>query len=103
MKVYKHWLKIDWRAHGEAEDKQWNNLHSFLSRYPESKITVFNKTAGNVFEKIFCLETTQKYNDLDLDCNSFFSGSLTRMERKPSNIEKSSLEFEMHYSNHFNR
>ena len=33
------------------------------------------------------LECEQNYNDLDLDCNSMFDGSIKHLNSKPSNIE----------------
>lgn len=52
---------------------------------------------GLMFNKFFCLECEQKYNDLDLDCNSGFNGSLIRLNRKPSNLEIAS-EFDKLYN-----
>lgn len=97
MKRYKHWLKIDWRSSGESSWKQWQNLKNYLDKYPDSKITVYNMEYGNMFDKFFCLECTQNYNDLDLDCNSMFTGSLRHLDRKPANLKPSPKDFETLY------
>lgn len=81
----KHWLKIDGRWNQKTTIKAWNNLKEYLQKYPESKITVFNSET-NLFHKFFCLECEQNYQELDIDCNSLFSGSLIHLDRKPSSL-----------------
>lgn len=94
MKTYKHWLLIKGISRPESTRKQWNNVKEFIDKYPESKVTVYNREYGNIFDKLLCLETSQCYNDLDLDCNSFFDGSLNRLDRKPPDlIETKSFDF----------
>jgi len=88
MKRYKHWLKIHGCWSQKATLKAWDNLNEYLKKYPTAKITVYNLTAGNMFHKFFCLECEQSYNDLDLDCNSSFDGSLIRLTKKPSMLEE---------------
>jgi hypothetical protein len=96
MRTYKHWLLIDGMQRQYSIIKQWNSLKEYQEKYPESKITVYNKEYGSIFDKVICLETIQKYNDLDLDCNSLFDGSLKRLCRKPANLETTG-EFEKLY------
>ena len=84
-----HWLEIG--KGFSNEKKQWKNINNYISKYPNSKITVFYKDYS--FDGyIVKLECSQKYVDLDLDCNSFFDGSIRRLERKPANITISKLQ-----------
>lgn len=93
MKKYKHWLKIDGYWNDNKTQKAYQNLINYLSKYPCSKITVFIPKYS-LFHRYFCLECPQNYNDLDLDCNSFFDGSLIHLNCKPSNIDQSKRCFE---------
>lgn len=96
MRIYKHWLLIDGKQRKHLTVKQWNNLKEYQEKYPESKITVYNKKYGSIVDKVICLEVAQNYNDLDLDCNSLFDGSLRRLNRKPADLEPTG-EFEKLY------
>ena len=92
MKTYKHWLKISWRSTWQSSVSQWKQLKEYLDKSPDSKITVYNRIDGNMFDKFFCLQCHQNYNDLDLDCNSF-STKLIHLDRKPGGLEPSPKDF----------
>jgi hypothetical protein len=98
VRVYKHWLKID----GKLMDttKQWNNVKEYLEKYQDSKAKVYLREYGFMFDRFVCLETTQSYDELDLDCNSFSRGSLIRLERKPQGLESKGIEFQKSYEIH---
>lgn len=95
----KHWLVVS--SNSKFEKMQWENINEYLLKYPESKIEVFYKEQGS-FDKIFCLETTQTYNQLDLDCNSHFQGSLKRANKKPNDISKYDYSFNDLFQQLFN-
>jgi hypothetical protein len=78
----------------EQTGKAYKKLMDYLNRYPDSKITPFNSNYGSIFDKYFCLECDQSYDDLDLDCNSMFDGSLIRLARKPNYLEHGFKSFE---------
>lgn len=79
---YVHWLKIDIR--NETKDgKEWMNLKEYKDNY-DCEMTVFY--CKNSFDKVIKLECDQNYEDLDIDVNSMFDGSLIRLESKPRNI-----------------
>lgn len=85
-----HWLKFGgYRVSLKSEAKQWLNLGEYLQKYPDSKATVFIKTTGDMFEKVVKLECCQDYQELDLDCNSMFDGSIRHLNSRPGNIEPS--------------
>lgn len=92
MKRFKHWLKIDGMWNEVKTNKAYQNLLEYIEQYPDVKITMF-VSENNLFHRYFCLECSQSYNDLDLDCNSLFDGSLIHLNRKPANIELSTLTF----------
>lgn len=81
----KHWLKIHGYWTRKQTIKAWENLMEYIKKYPESKITVYNSETS-LYHKFFCLECNQNYDDLDIDCNSSFDGSLIHLNRKPSNL-----------------
>lgn len=84
-----HWLEIG--KFSDNEKKQWQSLNKYLTKYQESKATLFYK--NNSFDgNIIKLECKQNYNNLDLECNSFFDGSIHHLERKPRNISLSRLQ-----------
>lgn len=93
MKKFIHWLKVD----GYARDtkKQIEQIKDYLSKYSDSKCTLFFPNSGS-FNKYIRLECAQCYNDLDLDVNSF-STNLRRLERKPKDIYESEKSFEELY------
>lgn len=97
-----HWLKFGgYRVSLKSEAKQWLNLGEYLQKYPDSKATVFIKTTGDIFEKAVKLECGQNYQELDLDCNSMFDGSIRRLYSKPGNIKPSNKpvgDFIGHYT-----
>ena len=86
--MFVHWLGVGGiRFTILDEDIQWRYLKDYLSKYPDSKITVFNRNSGDLFERVVKLECNQRYNDLDMDCNSGFTHSIRRFDYKPKNIE----------------
>lgn len=90
-----HWLQIGGiKLTLKDENKQWNNLNEYLSKYPESKAEVYKKFTGDMFAKFIRLECEQNYNELDLDCNSMSRGSIRHLNHKPSNIEKCNMSVE---------
>lgn len=83
-----HWLQIGGiKCSIDCENKQWQNLKEYLIKYPESKVEIWKKCTGDMFAIFIRLECEQNYNDLDLDCNSMFDGSIKHLNSKPSNIE----------------
>lgn len=85
-----HWLEYGGGlCKTEKENKQLAELQRYLEENSTAKAQGYWKTTGDMFAKFVRLECNQSYNDLDLDCNSFFDKSLKRHERKPSNIEYS--------------
>lgn len=88
MKAYKHWLKIDGMWDNKQTLKAYQNLINYLSEYPSSKVTIF-VPKYSLFNRYICLECSQSYDDLDLDVNSHFDGSLIRLLSKPKDIEQS--------------
>lgn len=94
MRNYTHWLKIDGTWTKETTAKAYQNLMDYLNKHPNSKITVFNPSYGFIFNRYIRLECSQSYNDLDLDCNSMFKGSLIRLAQKPKEVEQSKKDFQ---------
>lgn len=93
-----HWLQFGgMKLKTSSERKQWSNLKEYLEKYPESKASIFLKNTGDVFARIVKLECSQNYNDLDLDCNSLFDGSIKHLNYKPnmSDLSESNLEMFM--------
>lgn len=92
-----HWLLVGGiRKTPSEEQKQWQNIKEYLEKYPDGKITIYWQDT-NIFNKIVRLECKQKYNDLDLDCNSFFSGSIKHLDYKPKNLKLSKFQDINHY------
>ena len=87
-----HWLKIDGLWGMPRTLKAWENLAKYLRNYPDSKITVYSSDI-NLFHRFFRLSCKQSYQDLDLDCNSMFTGSLIRLSRKPNYLIRNPEEF----------
>jgi hypothetical protein len=94
--MYKHWLKIDGYWSNEVTQKAYQNLQEYLDLYPEAKITMF-LPKYRLFHRYILLECSQNYNDLYLDCNSFFTGSLIRLTSKPKHMVQSRRNFKEHY------
>jgi hypothetical protein len=94
-----HWLVIGGtRIRAEHEKKQWDNLKEYLEQYKDSKATVYLKTTGDMFVRIVKLECDQNYKDLDLDCNSCFSGSIRHLNSRPNNIELSRMQIDYYFN-----
>ena len=86
--MFVHWLEVGGKRFTISdEDVQWGYLKDYMLKYPDSKITVYNRNAGDLFARVVKLECKQKYRDLDIDCNSGFTHSIRRLDRKPNNIE----------------
>jgi len=82
---YTHWLKIEFL--NETEDGiEWNNLKEYKEKY-DCNMEVYYYPSNPFTRKVIKLECNQTYQDLDLDVNSNFDGSLIRMAGKPKNIE----------------
>jgi len=93
----KHWLRVGgMRINIVDEVKQWENIKSYLNDFPGSKAEVYYSNHGDRYFRYVCLECNQTYSDLDLLCNSGSSGSVDRLERKPSNLLTSGFDFEYH-------
>lgn len=83
-----HWLLIGGNDFTKDEGKiQWNNLNDYISNN-NSKIEIYFKETGDIFERVVKLVCNQSYDDLDLDVNSMFTGSIKRVNSKPKNIVK---------------
>jgi len=91
-----HWLGIGGiNIKLTDERKQWIALKHYLNKYPDSKITIFNKVLGrDLYERIVKLECMQSYDDLDLDCNSGFNTSIRHLDYKPKGIEICKMQIE---------
>jgi hypothetical protein len=90
-----HWLRIgDSKLTKQAELKQWENIKDYLEKYPISKTIVYVKNSSDVFAKIVKLECEQSYDELDLDVNSGFNGSIRYLNSRPSDIELCKLQIE---------
>lgn len=92
---YTHWLQFGgMKIKTDYERQQWDHLKEYLEKYPDSNATVYLKDTGDVFARIIKLECSQNYNDLDLDCNSCFNGSIKHLNYKPNlnNLSVSKLE-----------
>jgi len=86
--MFVHWLEVGgMRFTVPDENVQWKHLKDYLTKYPDSKITVYNRNSGDLCARVVRLECKQKYNDLDMDCNSGFTHSIRRLAYKPKNIE----------------
>jgi len=87
MKKITHWLQLGGMNIGsENEKKQWNNLIEYVKNN-ESEIIVYNKNTGDIYSKVIKLICIESYNDMDLDVNSNFDGSIRHLNSKPKNIE----------------
>jgi hypothetical protein len=90
-----HWLQLGGKNISlKNEEKQWNNLKQYINTYKDSKITIYQKTTGDIFCRIIKLECNQNYNDLDLECNSGYNYSIKHFNGRPSNIELCNIPFE---------
>lgn len=92
---YVHWLKID-SMNETQEGKEWLNLKEYKDKY-DCNMTVFYY--NNNFDKIIKLECNQSYEELDMDVNSMFDGSLIRLKSKPKNITVYNHEIEYFFNN----
>ena len=81
---YVHWLKIDGTVSDRDEKRQYQEIQSYIDRYPEAKVTMY-LYEYHLFHRIIKLECNQNWNDLDLDANTG-SHRLRRLSRKPDNI-----------------
>lgn len=79
---YTHWLKME----NDMIEQTWINLKEYKEKY-DCNIEVYYRDTSFI-NKIIKLECNQEYNNLDLDVNSMFTGSLTRLSQKPNNISK---------------
>jgi hypothetical protein len=94
-----HWLQIGGiKSSMKNEDIQWANLKKYLEEYPESKAVVYIKETGDIFCKVVKLECSQNYNDLDLDCNSMFNGSIRHLNHKPNDIALCRLQLDYYFN-----
>ncbi len=94
-----HWLEIGGIGIDmKDEDNQWDRLKKYLSEYPESKATVYNRNTGNLFARVVKLECKQNYRDLDLDCNSMSNGSIRHLNYKPKNIELCKVQIDYFFN-----
>lgn len=86
MRKYVHWLKINGMGCITSKDmaEQFNEIDQYLSKYPESKATMFQYDSGS-FNWIIKLVCNQCYGDLDMCVNSG-STHLERLHSKPKNI-----------------
>ena len=87
MQSYVHWLKIHGMGSTRNELKQYQEIQSYIDRYPDAKATMFLYDY-NLFDRVVKLECHQNWNDLDLMANSM-SHSLQRLTQKPNNIGQS--------------
>ena len=79
---YTHWLKME----DDMIEQTWINLKEYKEKY-DCNIEVYYRDTSFI-NKIIKLECNQEYNNLDLDVNSMFIGSITRLSQKPNNISK---------------
>jgi glycogen synthase len=98
MRTYTHWLKIDGTWSYGTTAKAYQKLMDYLNQHPNSKVTVFTPNYGFMFNRYIRLECSQNYNDLDLDCNSMFDGSLIRLTQKPKDVKQSKKDFQTFYN-----
>lgn len=97
--MFVHWLEFGGiRIAMKDEDKQWDYLKEYLSKYPESNATVFIKNTGDLFARVVRLECKQNYTDLDLLCNSMSEGSIRHLSYKPKNIEICKKQVDYYFS-----
>lgn len=93
---YVHWLKID--LSNETKDgKEWRNLKEYKDKY-DCNMTVFYYN-NSFIDKAIKLECNQNYEELDLDVNSMFDGSLIRLKSKPKNITAYKDDIEYFFNN----
>jgi hypothetical protein len=94
-----HWLQIGGMRIREAyERKQWENLSKYLEQHQGSNATVYIKNTGDIYARIIKLECEQSYNDIEIDCNSCFDGSIRYLNSRPNNIEISKLQLDYYMS-----
>lgn len=79
---YTYWLKME----DDMIEQAWINLKEYKEKY-DCNIEVYYRDTSFI-NKIIKLECNQEYNNLDLDVNSMFTGSLIRLSQKPNNISK---------------
>lgn len=92
---YTHWLKIDF--YNETKTGiEWKNLKEYKEKY-DCNMEVYYYMSNPFTKKIIKLECNQNYQDLDLDVNSSFDGSLTKMNHKPKNIQPYNKPIELFF------
>lgn len=89
---YIYWLKIDFFN----ENENWNNLKKFKEKY-DCNMQVYYYDSNPFTRKVIKLECNQAYQDLDLDVNSSFDGSLIRLNNKPKNIKTYNKSIELFF------
>ena len=81
---YIHWFVIDF-INETPTGIEWKNLKEYKEKYDCSiEVYYYENTMA---KKAIKLECNQSYQDLDLDVNSLFDGSLLRVQRKPKYIK----------------
>lgn len=95
---YTHWLKIDLSNETE-KGIEWNNLKTYKENY-DCNIEVYYYESNPFTMKAIKLECNQSYQDLDLDVNSSFDGSLIRLNNKPKNIKPYNKPIEQFFERH---
>ena len=89
-----HWLQVGgMRTSLKNENRQWENIQTYLEEYPNSKATVYYKETGDLFCRIVKLECKQNYRDLDLDCNSG-DGSVRHLNYRPNDLTESAVQID---------
>lgn len=92
---YTHWLKID-SKNETKKGIEWNNLKIYKEKYDCNMEVYYDDSFS---KKIIKLECNQSYNDLDLDVNSIFDGSLIKLQSKPQNISLYKVPIETFFEN----
>lgn len=95
---YTYWLKIDFSNETET-GIEWKNLKEFKEKY-DCNMEVFYYASNPFTKKAIKLECNQIYQDLDLDVNSSFDGSLIKLNSKPKNIEPYNRPIELFFENY---
>ena len=95
---YTYWLKIDF-SNETKTGIEWKNLKEYKEKY-NCSMEVFYYPSNPFTRKVIKLECDQNYQDLDLDVNSLFEGSLIRLNNKPKNIEPYNKPIELFFKNY---
>lgn len=83
-----HWLVIGGYNYNKEEEKnQWSKLNEYVENN-NSKLEIYLKDTGDVFARVVKLICNENYDELKLDVNSSFEGSIRRLSSKPRNISK---------------